>query len=63
MDFLKLLLLVGLPILGAIAFLLKHKKLVATGNAWDVPSLEFAAVALGFLCGLGVAAFLVSIIL
>lgn len=63
MDFLKLLLLVGLPALGAIAFSLGHKKSVATGDAWDAPSLGFGAGVLGFLCGLAVAAFLVSIIL
>lgn len=63
MDFLKLLLLVGLPILGTIAFSLGHKKSVATGNAWDAPSLEFGAMALGFLCGLAVAVVLVSVVL
>lgn len=63
MEFLKLLLLVGLPILGAIVFFLGHKKSVAAGNVWDVRSLEFAAVALGFLCGLGVAVVLVSVVL
>ncbi len=63
MGLLKLLLLVGLPVLGATVFFLRHKKSVATGDAWDAPSLEFGAGALGFLCGLAVAAFLVSIIL
>lgn len=63
MDFLKLLLLIGLPVLGAIVFSLGHKKSVATGNAWDAPSLKFGATVLGFLCGLAVAAFLVSVVL
>ncbi len=63
MDFLKLLLLVGLPVSGTIAFYLGHKKSVATGNAWDAPSLEFGAIVLGFLCCLAVAAVLVSVVL
>lgn len=63
MDFLKLLLLVGLPALGAVVFFLGHEKSVTAGDAWDAPSLEFGAGALGFLCGLAVAVVLVSVVL
>lgn len=60
---LKMILLVGLPVLGAIFFSYGHQRSIANGEAWDAPSLNFGSGVLGFLCGLVVAAFLVKVVL